>query len=407
MTRATPELSPDHEERDDDADDERAELAALAVAARDGDRAAFDELVGARHAGTYTLALRLTGNEEDARDVTQETYLRAFRGLPTFRGDSQFTTWLYRITANWASTYLGRAAATATTSSPTTARARRRATRCRSRAPADAADLRDRLIEAARPTSPRAAGRRRAPRRLRAAPRGDRRGARASARRPPRSACTVPGTGCGSELFPETTRSTSVRCDERGRRLSESPTGRLVCRRAAHATSSGACAARPSWSSTVGSCGPCAACAPRSSSRRRACSTDILADLEEAGERTAIRSHPQRHRVAYVGGLAAATAAGAAGAIVVAVAGSPAAGVRLGRPDRSRYRLWRPAAGAPLGSHRSYPAEGSGSIGRAPVSKTGGWGFESLLPCHPVPAMAHDDRLGPVRAPGTEVCPWQ
>ena len=82
------------------------ELAALAAAARDGDRAAFDELVRRTHAGTYTLALRLTLNEEDARDVTQEAYLRAYRGLKNYRGDAQFTTWLYRITANCASTFL-------------------------------------------------------------------------------------------------------------------------------------------------------------------------------------------------------------------------------------------------------------------------------------------------------------
>lgn len=82
------------------------ELEELAFAARDGDRSAFDELVRRTHVGTYTLALRLTANEEDARDVTQEAYLRAYRGLKNFRGDAQFTTWLYRITANCASTFL-------------------------------------------------------------------------------------------------------------------------------------------------------------------------------------------------------------------------------------------------------------------------------------------------------------
>ncbi len=80
----------------------------LVVAARGGDRDAFDALVRATYADTYTLAHRLTGDPEDARDVTQETYLRAFRGLRRFRGDAQFTTWLYRITANCASTHLGR-----------------------------------------------------------------------------------------------------------------------------------------------------------------------------------------------------------------------------------------------------------------------------------------------------------
>ena len=84
------------------------ELSELVVAARDGDQLAFEQLVKATYAGTYTLAYRLTGDEEDARDVVQESYLRAFRGLKRFRGDAQFTTWLYRITANCASTHLSK-----------------------------------------------------------------------------------------------------------------------------------------------------------------------------------------------------------------------------------------------------------------------------------------------------------
>jgi len=84
------------------------EVAELVVAAKDGDRTAFDELVRVTYADTYTLAFRLTGNEEDARDVVQEAYLRAYRGLRRFRGDAQFSTWMYRITANCAATHLGR-----------------------------------------------------------------------------------------------------------------------------------------------------------------------------------------------------------------------------------------------------------------------------------------------------------
>jgi RNA polymerase sigma-70 factor (ECF subfamily) len=76
--------------------------------ARRGDRTAFDELVRRTYVDTYTLAVRLTGNEEDARDVVQEAYLRAWKGIGRFRGDSQFTTWLYRITANAAITHLRR-----------------------------------------------------------------------------------------------------------------------------------------------------------------------------------------------------------------------------------------------------------------------------------------------------------
>jgi RNA polymerase sigma-70 factor (ECF subfamily) len=84
------------------------DVGALVAAAKDGDRQAFDELVKATYADTYTLAYRLTGDEEDARDVVQEAYLRAFRGLKRFRGDAQFSTWMYRITANCASTQLGK-----------------------------------------------------------------------------------------------------------------------------------------------------------------------------------------------------------------------------------------------------------------------------------------------------------
>jgi RNA polymerase sigma-70 factor, ECF subfamily len=85
-----------------------AELADLVTAAQDGDREAFDELVRQTYTEVYTLALRLTGNEEDARDVLQDAYLRAYKGIKRFRGDSQFGTWMYRITANCAATHLGK-----------------------------------------------------------------------------------------------------------------------------------------------------------------------------------------------------------------------------------------------------------------------------------------------------------
>src|ERR671911_2276918 len=86
------------------------DVAELVAAAKDGDREAFDELVRETYTSTYTLAYRLTGNEDDARDVVQEAYLRAYRGMRRFRGDAQFTTWLYRITANCSATHLGRRA---------------------------------------------------------------------------------------------------------------------------------------------------------------------------------------------------------------------------------------------------------------------------------------------------------
>ncbi len=87
---------------------ESKQVERLVEEAKEGNHRAFETLVRQTYADTYTLALRLVGNEEDARDVVQETYLRAHKGLKKFRGDAQITTWLHRITANCASTYLGR-----------------------------------------------------------------------------------------------------------------------------------------------------------------------------------------------------------------------------------------------------------------------------------------------------------
>ena len=85
-----------------------AVLKGLVDAARRGDPDAPGQLVRATWESTYTLAYRLTGNEQDALDVTQEAYLRALRGLPRFRGEARFSTWLYRVTANCASDHLAR-----------------------------------------------------------------------------------------------------------------------------------------------------------------------------------------------------------------------------------------------------------------------------------------------------------
>src|SRR5256885_4836325 len=82
--------------------------AELVAAAKAGDRSAFEELVRATYADAYTLAYRLTGDEEDARDVVQDAYLRAYKGLKRFRGDAQFSTWMYRIVANCAATDLAK-----------------------------------------------------------------------------------------------------------------------------------------------------------------------------------------------------------------------------------------------------------------------------------------------------------
>ena len=83
-------------------------MVALVERAKSGDREAFDRLVRVTHSDAYALALRLTGSTEDARDVVQEAYLRAYKGVGRFRGEAQFSTWLYRIVANCATTHLGR-----------------------------------------------------------------------------------------------------------------------------------------------------------------------------------------------------------------------------------------------------------------------------------------------------------
>lgn len=77
-------------------------------AAQDGCPDAFGDLVRATYDDTYSLALRLVGNAEDAQDVAQDTYLRAFRAIGRFRGEANIATWLYRITTNCASTLLAR-----------------------------------------------------------------------------------------------------------------------------------------------------------------------------------------------------------------------------------------------------------------------------------------------------------
>ena len=65
-----------------------------------GDTESFNQLVRRWERPIFALAYRTLGREEDARDVTQETFLRAFRALPGFKGDAKFSSWLYRIALN-------------------------------------------------------------------------------------------------------------------------------------------------------------------------------------------------------------------------------------------------------------------------------------------------------------------
>jgi len=71
----------------------------VARAAR-GNREAFDELVTRYHSRMFQLVRILTSDDEDAEDLVQETFVRAYRAVPRFRGDSTFRTWLHRIAVN-------------------------------------------------------------------------------------------------------------------------------------------------------------------------------------------------------------------------------------------------------------------------------------------------------------------
>lgn len=90
----------------------------VAEAARAGEPGAFDELVRLTHRSVYALVYRIVGNADDAADVTQEAYIRAWRGLRNFRGDAEVTTWLHRVAANTALTHLKRRARAGTPVDP-------------------------------------------------------------------------------------------------------------------------------------------------------------------------------------------------------------------------------------------------------------------------------------------------
>src|ERR1044071_5375071 len=76
------------------------EAAAALARARQGDSEAFRALVERHSRTVFRLAFRMTGNEQDAEDVVQESFLRAYRQLGRFEARANFGTWLYRIVAN-------------------------------------------------------------------------------------------------------------------------------------------------------------------------------------------------------------------------------------------------------------------------------------------------------------------
>lgn len=72
----------------------------LVTLCKQGNLTAYDELMQRYEKKVYALCFRMAGNPDDAADLAQEAFLKAFRALPSFKGESQFSTWLYRIVAN-------------------------------------------------------------------------------------------------------------------------------------------------------------------------------------------------------------------------------------------------------------------------------------------------------------------
>lgn len=91
MKMTIPNTTPVGEEQED---------AELVIASRNGDQDAFARLVQRHQRRVFNLVYRMLQNYEEANEITQETFLAAWQGLPAFRGDARFSTWLYRIAYN-------------------------------------------------------------------------------------------------------------------------------------------------------------------------------------------------------------------------------------------------------------------------------------------------------------------
>lgn len=96
MNSATPDTSNAKDKRGREAEEDRA----LIKLAQAGDLAAFRRLVERHQRRAFSVAVALVRNDDDAREIVQEAFLRTFKSLARFQSDSTFFTWLYRIIAN-------------------------------------------------------------------------------------------------------------------------------------------------------------------------------------------------------------------------------------------------------------------------------------------------------------------
>lgn len=80
--------------------------AELVARAKQQDREAYNELIRRTHPRIYALLYNMTSNREDAEDLAQDVFFRAYKALPRFKGDSSFYTWTYRIAVNRAISFL-------------------------------------------------------------------------------------------------------------------------------------------------------------------------------------------------------------------------------------------------------------------------------------------------------------
>jgi RNA polymerase sigma-70 factor (ECF subfamily) len=85
---------------DEVASNEQTEDLVLVQRAQEGDIAAYDTLVQRYQERVYATIYHMTANHEDAGDLTQETFIKGYQALKTFKGDSSFYTWVYRIAVN-------------------------------------------------------------------------------------------------------------------------------------------------------------------------------------------------------------------------------------------------------------------------------------------------------------------